>query len=130
MPAVGAPLGWFATSCSPIVAAGLAIMVNLAGALNGVAAHLAFELDDELVAVTSARHLEGDFAVLVLAILNGRLLAIGRDEMAGQLIAIGFELDGQLPFLDAEMDGPFPGAVGIHLVLGFCHVGQPDEGKH
>src|SRR5262249_42946841 len=112
----------------PVAALGLTVAFSLAFAFDGVAAHLALELDDELVAVAFPRHLERDFAVLVLAILNRRLLAIGRDELSGQLFAVRFKLDGQLPFLTAEIDGPFPGAVGIRLVLCPCHAGKPNEG--
>src|SRR5438132_4902447 len=79
--------------CLPISTLRLAIALEFRLTLDGVAADLALILDGELVAHALARHLEGDFAVLVFPVLDRGLLAIAAGHGSGQLVAVQFELE-------------------------------------
>src|SRR5262249_19192457 len=74
----------------------LTVAFYLAFAVDRVAAQIALVLDDELAAIAFPRHFERDLAVIEVTVPNSRLLAIGSDELPGQLFAICFELISEL----------------------------------
>src|SRR5205085_11074418 len=88
----------------------LAVPVELRLALERVATDLCRIVDRELLPVEFAHDLEGDFAVLVLGVLDLRLTGRAAGDRARELVAVELQLQDPLALLAAEVDRPLPRA--------------------
>src|SRR5262249_10106424 len=76
--------------------------------------------EDDLVAVKIAGHFEGDFAALVLGVLD-LALHVGDRQRAGQLALVELQLDEHVQRLPVHLGGVLPRAGRVGLVFVFGH---------